>query len=87
MPSGGGGGVSPGSGRGGSSGASPAAPGGGGFQFVPDVEEIRVSPIISKRGALNVLDQRNKVREGFFYNNARKELQNNVKLSINCCGT
>lgn len=29
--------------------------------FVPEVEEIRVSPIISKRGYLNVLEQKNKV--------------------------
>jgi hypothetical protein len=29
--------------------------------FTPEVEEIRVSPIISKRGTLNILDQRNKV--------------------------
>ncbi|XP_059085129.1 kinesin-like protein unc-104 isoform X3 [Tigriopus californicus] len=29
--------------------------------FVPEVEEIRVSPIISKRGSLNVLEQKNKV--------------------------
>ncbi len=29
--------------------------------IVPDVEEIRVSPIISKRGFLNILEQRTKV--------------------------
>ena len=32
------------------------------FVFVPEVEEIRVSPIISKRGSLNILEQKNKVR-------------------------
>ncbi len=51
-----------------SSEVSPASSGGRpkpppGSSFVPEVEEIRVSPVISKRGALSVLDQREKVSE------------------------
>ncbi len=42
-----------------SSGGRPKPP--PGSTFVPEVEEIRVSPVISKRGYLSVLDQRDKV--------------------------
>ncbi len=38
-----------------------ASPASSSMLFVPDVEEIRVSPVISKRGTLNILDQRTKV--------------------------
>ena len=44
------------------SGASPLVSANRRAVFTPDVEEIRVSPVISKRGFLNILDQRNKVR-------------------------
>ena len=43
------------------SGASPLVNANRKAVFAPDVEEIRVSPVISKRGFLNILDQRNKV--------------------------
>ncbi len=51
------GGAGAGSGRDVSPRQSPAQ-----MSLVSDVEEIRVSPIVSKRGVLNVLEQRNKVR-------------------------
>ncbi len=64
-PGGGRGGLSPSGAR--SSEVSPASSGGRpkpppGLSFVPEVEEIRVSPVISKRGTLSVLDQREKAR-------------------------
>ena len=43
------------------SGASPLVSANRRAVFTPDVEEIRGSPVISKRGFLNILDQRNKV--------------------------
>ena len=39
-------------------GKSPSA---GSVVFVPEMEEVRVSPIVSKRGYLNVLEQKVKV--------------------------
>ena len=40
------------------SGKSPSV---GSVVFVPEMEEVRVSPIVSKRGYLNVLEQKVKV--------------------------
>ena len=34
---------------------------GNGILFVPEMEEVRVSPLVSKRGYLNVLEQKVKV--------------------------
>ena len=32
--------------------------------FVPEMEEVRVSPVVSKRGYINICDQRTKVSQG-----------------------
>ena len=50
-----------------SSGSGPTSctgksPSMGSILFVPEMEEVRVSPIVSKRGYLNVLEQKIKVR-------------------------
>ena len=50
----------------GSSGSGPTSCSGrsplvGSVLFVPEMEEVRVSPIVSKRGYLNVLEQKVKV--------------------------
>ena len=52
----------------GSSGSGPTSCSGrsplvGSVLFVPEMEEVRVSPIVSKRGYLNVLEQKVKVNE------------------------
>ena len=47
------------SGSGPSTGKSPCM---GSIAFVPEMEEVRVSPIVSKRGYLNVLEQKIKVK-------------------------
>ena len=49
-----------------SSGSGPTSctgksPSVGSVVFVPEMEEVRVSPIVSKRGYLNVLEQKVKV--------------------------
>ena len=52
--------ASSGSGPTSGSGRSPLV---GSVVFVPEMEEVRVSPIVSKRGYLNVLEQKVKVKE------------------------